>query len=70
MCQWCAEEGGRVASLVPSEEAQDLETRYYMYVSMKAEARGYTDEFRVEKKNKWQMPNFFRKREGVSRRLV
>lgn len=41
-----------------------------MYVSMKAEATRYTDEFGVEKKNKWQMPNFFRRREGVSRRLV
>lgn len=41
-----------------------------MYVGVKAEARRYTDEFGVEKKNKGQMPHFFRKREGVSRRLV
>lgn len=56
---WCYQKRPRI-----------FETRYCMYVSMKAEATGYTDEFGVEKKNKWQMPNFFRKREGVSRRLV
>ena len=33
-----------------------------MYLSVKAEATRYTDEFGVEKKNKWQMPHFFRKR--------